>query len=89
MNGITPETCRAARGLLGWSQDELAQRAQVGLNTIRNFETRARSPRTGEPVRLMRANLAALQSAMEAAGVQFTAEPDRIGVALRVTANGT
>ena len=34
----TPEQCRAARGLLGWSQSQLADRANVSRTTIANFE---------------------------------------------------
>lgn len=74
METIAPETCRAGRGLVGWSQEELARHAQVGLSTVRNFETRAVSARTGEPIRPTRVNLAALRAALEAAGVVFIPE---------------
>jgi transcriptional regulator with XRE-family HTH domain len=38
MPPLTPEQCRAARGLLDWTQEELAERADVSRSTIRDFE---------------------------------------------------
>ena len=35
---IAPEQSRAARGLLAWSQQELAQRASVGVVTVHQLE---------------------------------------------------
>ena len=35
---LIPEQCRAARGLLDWTQEELAERADVSRSTIRDFE---------------------------------------------------
>jgi ribosome-binding protein aMBF1 (putative translation factor) len=35
---MTPDQCRAARALLDWRQDTLAERARAGVTTIRNFE---------------------------------------------------
>ncbi len=42
--GITPEQCRAARAIIGWSQDQLAQSSNVAKATIANFEAGKRSP---------------------------------------------
>jgi transcriptional regulator with XRE-family HTH domain len=84
MESIAPETCRAGRGLVGWSQEDLAREARVGLSTIRNFETRTISSRTGEPIRPTRANLAAMQRALEAAGVIFLDEDDSSGPGVRL-----
>lgn len=36
--GLTPGQCRAARGFLDWTQDELAARAGLSRSTIRDFE---------------------------------------------------
>lgn len=63
---ITPALCRAARGLLGWNQDDLAKVARVGLNTLRNFEGGKSAPMTN--------NLAAIQVALEDAGISFIPE---------------
>ena len=58
--------CRAARALVGWSQDELAEASKVGKATIANFELGKTKPygRT----------LDDLIETLEAAGVEFIAE---------------
>jgi transcriptional regulator with XRE-family HTH domain len=35
---LTPALCRAARGLLDWTQAELAERSEVSRSTIRDYE---------------------------------------------------
>jgi transcriptional regulator with XRE-family HTH domain len=42
---VTPGQCRAARGLLGWNQQELARRARVGIVTVHELETGVSQPR--------------------------------------------
>lgn len=71
---FAPALSRAARGLIDWSQSDLAAASGVSLSTVRDFETGKRTPISN--------NLAALQRALEAAGVEFTngGEP---GVKLR------
>ena len=63
---ITPEQCRAARGLLDWSQQDLAENAQVGVVTVRQLEADTHEPR--------RATLDVIRRALEAAGVEFLDE---------------
>ena len=63
---LTPAQCRAARGLLDWSQFELAQLAGVGIVTIRQLEAGTHSPR--------RATLDVVRRALETAGVDFIDE---------------
>ena len=60
---ISPAQCRAARGLLDWTQQKLADEARVGVVTIRQLESGAVAPR--------RATLEVVQRALETAGVQF------------------
>jgi ribosome-binding protein aMBF1 (putative translation factor) len=60
---MTPEQSRAARGWLGWSQSDLAERARVAKNTVHGFESGQRT--------LTRNNIAALQHAIEAEGIQL------------------
>ncbi|PSJ19972.1 transcriptional regulator, partial [Halomonas sp. ND22Bw] len=38
---ISAAQCRAARGLLNWTQAELAAAASVGVVTVRQFEGQA------------------------------------------------
>ena len=56
---------RAARGLLRWSADDLADHSRLGVATIRRAESVDGLPKTTE------ANLAAIRTALEAAGVIF------------------
>jgi len=73
---ITAAQCRAARGLLGWTQQDLAALAGVGVVTIYQFEAGKAAPR--------RATLMVIRLAMEAAGVKFIdANGDGPGVRLR------
>ena len=60
---ITPAQCRAARGLLKWTQDDLAKHAEVGVVTIRNFENEHVATHTG--------SLLLIRNAFEQAGVAF------------------
>jgi transcriptional regulator with XRE-family HTH domain len=71
---MLPMQCRAARGLLQWTQDDLAGRAKVSGNTIRGFELEQTSPNP--------ATLTVLQMAFEKAGVEFT-DGDQPGVRMK------
>jgi transcriptional regulator with XRE-family HTH domain len=68
--------CRAARSLLDWTQERLAEVSGVSVTAIRNFERGATTP--------IRANLAAIKAALETAGVEFiAADNGGVGVKLR------
>lgn len=71
---ITAAQVRAARGLIAWSQKDLAEAARVGLSTVADFERGRRVP--------IENNLVALERALEEAGVAFT-NGDEPGVKLR------
>jgi transcriptional regulator with XRE-family HTH domain len=64
---ITIEQIRAARGLLGWSQSELARRAGLSLPTVKRVEAGS-GPRVSDEARRR------IQQALEICGVQFIAE---------------
>jgi transcriptional regulator with XRE-family HTH domain len=70
---MTPDQSRAARGLLDWSQAELAARSNLSESTVRDFEKGRRVPSIN--------NLAAIRRALEAAGVEFI-DGDHPGVRL-------
>lgn len=75
---ITPSQCRAARGLLDWSQQQLADAAKVGVVTVRQFEAGAAQPRN--------ATIEVVTRALEQAGVVFVAENgEGPGVRMRKT----
>jgi transcriptional regulator with XRE-family HTH domain len=63
---ITQAQCRAARALLDWSREQLAEASKVGLRTIVDFERSARDPRE--------VTKDALRRALESAGVEFIDE---------------
>jgi len=65
-SAIIPSQVRAARGLLGWSQDQLSSMSGVPKRTIVRLELAVGSPQ--------RRTLAAIRAALEAAGVEFIPE---------------
>jgi predicted transcriptional regulator len=65
---ITPSQIKAARALLGWSQQDLADRAIVALNTVRRIEAGQGDPRVS--------SLGRIQSALETAGIEFSFNGD-------------
>jgi transcriptional regulator with XRE-family HTH domain len=64
---VTVEQLRAARGLLGWSQSELAARAGLSLPTVKRLEA-GFGPRVSNEAR------GKMQQAIEAAGIEFIDE---------------
>jgi len=60
---LTPALCRAARGLLDWTQTDLAEKAAVSRSTIRDYE--------GRHHEIHRATEAQLRLAFEEGGVRF------------------
>jgi transcriptional regulator with XRE-family HTH domain len=74
---ITSDQIRAARALLKWSAEDLANVAGVGIATVRRFELDKGVP-SGQ-VRI----LGALKATLEAGGIEFIGTPeDRPGVRL-------
>lgn len=69
---ISPAQLRAARGLLGWTQKELASRAGISDRTIRLFELEVRVPHMQ--------TVDALESCLSEAGVKFSATENEVGV---------
>ena len=63
---ITAEQCRAARALLGISQEDLTRLAEIQRATLSDFEQGNRAPQ--------RRTLLAIRRALELAGVEFIAE---------------
>lgn len=61
---MKPEQSRAARGWLGWTQGDLAEKARVGLSTVKDYEAGKRTPIAN--------NLDAMRRALEAFGIRFT-----------------
>jgi predicted transcriptional regulator len=72
---ITPRQIRAARALLGWSQQQLADKAIVSLNAVARLEKRAVDSRIS--------TVQAVQKALVKAGVEFLAA-DQKGEGVRL-----
>ena len=73
---LTPAQCCAARGLVEWSQDQLAKNAGVGNSTVRDFEKGRRVP--------LFENLLAIRRALEGAGVEFIPARSGTGIGVRL-----
>jgi len=71
---ITRAQAKAARALLGWSQDDLAKRSGVVRRTLMSFETGERDPRDN--------TLRKIREAFERAGIEFVNKPAVVGVLL-------
>jgi len=76
---MTAAQCRAARVLIHWSSDALAQAAGVEAQTIEAFERGAHA--------LDAATVLRLQSALEQGGAVFIYEDERAGAGVRLKFN--
>jgi predicted transcriptional regulator len=72
---ITARQIRAARALLGWSQQELADRALLSRNAVAQVERGEVDPRTS--------TLQAVRRVLEKGGVTFVAASGRLGEGVR------
>lgn len=66
---ITPRQIRAARGLLNWSQQELADSAIISLNALARLERGMVDPRAS--------TLSAVEKALMDAGVEFLPDGEK------------
>jgi transcriptional regulator with XRE-family HTH domain len=76
---FTPEQLRAARALLGWSRDQLAEAAGVSAIAIKSFERGVSDPRISTMMRL--------RTAVERAGVVFVDADETLGPGVRLKSN--
>lgn len=68
---MTPAQMRAGRALLGWSQDQLATSAGIGLASVNNYERGKSDPRMN--------TVAKAQAVMAGVGVVFLPHGDERG----------
>lgn len=66
---ISPAQCRAARELVGWTQEHLAENAGVSLSALRNFEQGKTRP--------VAQNMNAIVRALSGAGLEFIEEDEK------------
>jgi transcriptional regulator with XRE-family HTH domain len=72
---VSPAQLRAARGLVGWSREQLADSSGTFVNTVKLFENGRSDPK--------RSTLIAWRTALAKAGVEFTDETDEHGAGVR------
>ncbi|OZB13817.1 MAG: hypothetical protein B7X53_15270 [Hyphomonas sp. 34-62-18] len=75
---LTSGQIRAARALLDWNQQKLAEESGVSLATIRRIESDREPDRTTSP------NQEAIQRALESGGVSFTPKDSKGGEGVRM-----
>jgi len=75
---ISPRQIKAARTLLGWSQQELADKAVLSLSTVLSMEKGKADPRLS--------SLTAVQRALNRGGIEFIPEDEVRGEGLRFSA---
>jgi len=74
---ISPSQIRAARALLNWTQDQLAQEAEVGIGTVRDYENERRGNIVGA--------LRPIERALNNGGVVFIHADPNGGAGVRLT----
>src|SRR5579859_6902537 len=74
---ITGSQIRAARGLLGWTQQQLADRAIISVNSLKKLEDGSSDPKLS--------TISAVKSALEAAGVEFISASGGRGEGVRLS----
>lgn len=77
---LTPMQLRAARALVGWSREALAEKSGVPAITTKQFETGSTDPRLS--------TLLKWRQALEAAGVLFIDPDDEAGAGVRLRKRG-
>lgn len=81
---MTPRLMRAARALVGWQQQDLAEASRVPKPTISAFELKP------ESAKMIAANARLIVQAFEDAGVEFIPENGGgAGIRFRNRADGT
>ena len=78
---ITARQIRAARALLGWSQQDLADKPIVSLNAITRLERGEVDPRMS--------TVTAVQKAIAKGGVELISGDDRKGEGVRIAKPGS
>src|ERR1700729_1287241 len=73
---VTARQIRAARALLGWSQQTLADKAIVALNAVTRLERGEVDPRMSTMI--------AVEKAIRKAGIEFISADERRGVGVRI-----
>ena len=66
---ISSSQIKAARALLGWKGQELANLSGVGITTLRRYELQEGIPSANTSV------LSAIKNCFEAHGIEFTGDP--------------
>ena len=80
---LTGSRIRSARAALGWSAQDLADRAGVSMKTIVRLEAVDGVPQSRSDT------LLSIQSALEAAGIEFIGSPgDRPGIRVATPRDG-
>ncbi len=77
---ITPQACRAARALLGWSMRDLASRSGVSLGAVNRLEGGEATPRRGTARKVI--------DAFTAHGVTIVDEATYTGAVMVYARNG-